>query len=135
MESLYGLNSLRTGIVQIDRDHEAILALVTAFYAAIHDKKDHPLIVDFCSKLVETTEEHFRQEEAYMERAGFPGLGEHKCEHDRLTEEARGFLMKIEHETPGADIGLYYVLRELFVAHILEYDKEFGVYYMQRAME
>jgi len=134
MEPFFWKESYNTGIKQIDRDHRNIVEMANALYNTIHsDNGGRSAILQNCQKIVDFTEEHFSREEKYMAASDFPGMEEHKIEHDRLKEEARKLLLRFELDTPGSATGLYYVLREMFIEHIPELDKVFGEYYLSKA--
>ena len=129
METFVWKKSYITGIAQIDREHHHILEQIEAMYAAVKSGAKSDTIAQICRELVHSTELHFSNEEKYMERVNYQYIEEHRHEHHRLMEEARQFLWRIEQNIPGSNTGIFHILRELFLEHIIGDDKQFGAMY------
>lgn len=135
MEPFFWKQSYETGLKQIDRDHHTILELANTLYNAIQSDTGRTTVLQSCQKIVDFTEEHFGREEKYMEASGYSRIEEHKLEHDRLKDEARQLLLRLELDSPGSATGIYHVLREMFIEHIPQYDQPFGAFYLSRGKE
>lgn len=133
MEPFFWKQSYETGLKQIDRDHHTILELANNLYNAIHGDAGRAAVLQSCQRIVEFTEEHFAREEKYMEACGYARIEQHRLEHDRLKDEARRLLLRLELDSPGSATGLYHVLREMFIEHIPECDQPFGAFYLSRS--
>ena len=82
----------RTGVALIDAEHETLFEIVREANDLVkeefvHDKFDR--IVEVLAKLKQYTEEHFQDEEEYMESIGYPGLEAQKMAH-------QAFVAKLE---------------------------------------
>ncbi len=80
----------RTGIELIDREHETLFEIVREANSLVkedlsHDKFDR--IVDVIRRLKEYTQEHFRDEEEYMEHIGYAGLPAQKMAHQAFASK------------------------------------------------
>lgn len=80
----------RTGIPLIDGEHETLFEIIREANDLVkaellHDKYDE--IVGVLNKLKNYTEEHFRDEEEYMESVGYPGLGAQKMAHQAFVSK------------------------------------------------
>lgn len=135
MEPFFWKQTYETGLKQIDRDHHTILELANTLYNAMHSDAGHAAVLQSCQKIVDFTEEHFAREEKYMEACGYSRIEEHRLEHDRLKDEARRLLLRLELDSPGSATGIYHVLREMFIEHIPLCDQPFGAFYLSRGKE
>ncbi len=77
------------GIPLMDAEHKQLLSLVNTFIAALHTKDEKKIIAATFDSLIAYTDEHFKNEEMFMEKYGFPALAEHKKEHQRLVREVK----------------------------------------------
>lgn len=81
-------SSLETGHQEIDEQHRGIFDLANTLTAALAaDDADEDAIADAVWGLSDYVVEHFRDEEALMAEAGFPGLRAHKLLHTRLSAQ------------------------------------------------
>lgn len=106
-----------------------MLEQIEVMYYAVKNGEGAEKVSGICRELVRSTEQHFINEEKYMVSIHYQGLDEHRNEHHRLREETRKFLLRIEQNFPAANTGIFHLLRELFIEHILIEDKQFGKFY------
>ena len=71
------------GIDEIDEQHKRLFSIAASFDQATDlDQSKKALMSVF-----QYTREHFGLEEAYMKKVNFPGVDEHKLEHDYFISE------------------------------------------------
>ena len=82
-----------TGIDEIDEEHRQLFRMVKETHDVIQDNlvfDKYDQIVYVVNRLKNYTKEHFKHEEAYMERVGYPGLLKQREAHqafcDKLAE-------------------------------------------------
>lgn len=74
------------GIPSMDRQHERLFDLTCA--TADHLKTgSREQLLDSLDILIEATRQHFQDEEALLERAGYPDVARHSLQHEALLEE------------------------------------------------
>ncbi|MEA1910641.1 MAG: bacteriohemerythrin [Spirochaetota bacterium] len=81
-------DSYSLGIPILDDEHKKLLRLLNNFLSSIHTKDEKSIIKTTFDSLLEYTQEHFANEEAFMSKHKYPDLKKHKKEHIRLTKEA-----------------------------------------------
>lgn len=80
------------GVKQIDDDHREFFQLIREVQELLEDEwisDKHDRISDMLSRLERHAEEHFRHEEAYMERIRHPELKLQKQQHAEFIEKIR----------------------------------------------
>jgi hemerythrin-like metal-binding protein len=85
-----------TGIARIDEQHQTLFKAVNELHDAFKAGAATAQIGKAIEFLVRYTVEHFRDEEAFMERHGYAGLAVHRGEHQLLLEEVKAFHSKFE---------------------------------------
>jgi len=84
-------SKLSLQIQEMDDEHKLLIALMNKLHV-LHGKHaaagEQVRVLD---ELVTYTAKHFADEEAYMERIGYPGLRVHKGVHKQLLERLAGF--------------------------------------------
>lgn len=118
--------SYNTGVEQFDNEHHKIVELIEVLFQAVRNDNDSE-VEKAVSELVEYTEKHFAGEEQMMEKAGFPGLEDHRQEHIKLADQAKEFQKIQQSEMSYEEIRkFYHFLREWLVDHIVGCDKKYG---------
>lgn len=80
-------DSYSLGIPILDEEHKRLLDLLNKFLQSLHTEDEKSVIKSTFDKLLEYTNEHFTNEEAFMAKHKYPDLKNHKKEHTRLTKE------------------------------------------------
>lgn len=125
----------KTGIDLIDDEHRTLFEIIKETNDLIcaehlHDKYDR--IMELLGKLKDYTEFHFRDEEALMERIGYPGLEAQKHAHaafvERLVDIDLNTLDEIDNDQQSYLLDLINFLIGWLTNHILVSDKKIGEY-------
>jgi hemerythrin len=80
--------ALETGDSVIDEQHRSLFALANGLQASCEiDCDDADKLADAVYGLTDYVVQHFHDEEAFMQRCGYPGLGPHRALHEHLAAE------------------------------------------------
>lgn len=120
---------------QTDAQHQQLFKLLGLIQKAAASEIDrNKLIEKSLTTLIEYTQVHFRDEEAMMQRIGYPLLEQHRALHDALIDEVEGMLEDFQE-------GEYLLIDELILfltdwlsEHILTVDAKVGVFIQDQAM-
>jgi hemerythrin-like metal-binding protein len=82
---------LKVAYEAIDKDHEKFIDLLNALYTA--NNTDFPALFQ---QLYEHTEQHFERENQLMTQSAYPGIADHKAEHQRILGEFKQFKSRVE---------------------------------------
>jgi hemerythrin-like metal-binding protein len=74
--------NLLLGIPSIDSEHQRFIDITNNLFAAMRDGKGNAFIGQTLDELAGYAKSHFTHEESLMQKAGFPGLAEHRRVHD-----------------------------------------------------
>ena len=127
--------SYSVGVDQFDRQHGVLVKMINEIYTIVRDHEQMAALHDSIDRLVEYTHTHFAEEEAAMEAAGYPGLEEHKREHEALKQEVEKFVDRIKQEDPGVTVAFYQFLRQWLLNHIIDEDKQYSSYLTQSTVK
>jgi hemerythrin len=78
-------NTCKTGIAEIDQDHEGLVNLINDLYEAMQDGSGGALLLPIFSALKHYTKTHFIKEESYMLKCNAPDQQKHIQEHRLMT--------------------------------------------------
>ena len=90
--------SLVTGNEMIDGQHKELIDKINKLLDSCETSKDKIVAVKTLDYLADYTEFHFGEEEKLQESIGYPGIGQHKKEHDKLRQVVRDLYNMLEEE-------------------------------------
>ncbi len=80
-------DQLLTGVKPIDEQHRFLFTIVNEFL----DKRDGPTASKVFLKLLKYARDHFVDEEKLMRESVYPGIEEHRQQHQVLMEQLNNF--------------------------------------------
>lgn len=111
-------------IVQIDDEHEHLFVLVKAL--------DLKIVEQTLDELLDYVVTHFTNEQALMEKCGYPAFEQHLKLHEEFGAQVADFLSSAEPWTEARIQKLRRFLNKWLIGHILTHDLRFGKWYAQR---
>lgn len=80
-------NDFRTGIPEIDQDHEVLIKEINDLWRGAAPAKSVRTVKEFLGKVYDHVAAHFSREEAIMQGFHYGQYAEHKAAHESLLEE------------------------------------------------
>ena len=113
----------KTGIAEIDQDHEGLVNLINDLYEAMQDGSGGALLLPIFSALKHYTETHFAKEERYMLKCNAPDQEKHIQEHKMMVAKLAD--LERRHRSGEAAISLQALtfLRDWMKNHICIVDQ------------
>lgn len=121
-----------TGVLWQDYQHKQLIDLFGKIKTARSNHKEKNLYRYTIAFLVMYVNHHFKLEEEYMDKYGYPGKGDHHKEHQGFVKELKAF--KSEHNDyseEGID-DLIMRLANWIMNHILEDDQKLGQFILKK---
>ena len=112
------------GIPQVDEEHRHLFALVKGLsletvQAAVEELLDYVVV-------------HFSNEQALMEKSGYPAFEQHLKQHEDLAASVGDFLSSGGDWTEDRVQDLRRFLNKWLVGHIMTHDLRFGKWYVEK---
>lgn len=120
-------NDLAVGNSFIDGDHQKLIDMVNRLHALMAEGKGKDVLDKVLHNLITYTQEHFRREEELMRKINFPGLAEHKVEHEKLLLQVLELQKKFQSGAATLTIQVLHFLRDWLINHIGKSDKELAL--------
>lgn len=125
-----------TGIAKIDEQHQALFKAVNDLHDAFKGGAAKAQIGKSIEFLVGYTVDHFRDEEAIMDRHGFPGLSNHRAEHHLLLEQVKEFREKFQKAPDSVrPMEVARFLGEWLTHHIHQMDMQYAGYLKEKGVK
>lgn len=115
-----------------DSHHKRLVDLIGSLHEAMLKRKSAEVIGGILKELLAYTRYHFSEEEKIMTSMSYPGLQQHRKEHDWFTEKVAAFVQKQQQGALGVGIETMSFLKNWLVDHILETDKQYSGFFNSR---
>ncbi len=119
----------RIGIESVDNEHVKLVDMLNQVHALLSEGKKDDARRYFSETLSSYVNEHFANEEQFMESIAFPGLDEHKKIHENFRQSFKNLLPLIE---TYDDAAFRSALTDAFtwiISHIGRTDKRYARHY------
>lgn len=116
------------GIPRIDAQHQRLVDLINELHAAMLAGQGSAALGKILDGLVAYTLSHFTTEEALMKGAAYPGYGQHKAEHDKLTAQAKLLQEKARTANATLTLDVATFLQRWLIDHIADLDKKYSTH-------
>ena len=110
----------------MDDQHGILMDTINELRLALVHGGGREQISEHLDRLIEFTRMHFWSEEQLMERATFPGLAEHRAQHHRILAELLYAAQSLQRGTELQTRAMLCKLRDGYIEHIENLDKEYG---------
>ncbi len=133
---------MSVNIDEIDRQHKELVEIINSLFDAMKVAKGYDLLEEVLNKLIDYVHYHFDTEETYFDKYEYPEAKTHKNEHRYFTEQVidlkrlftEGKLTQNDGDTQ-LTVGLWKLLKEWFVNHVLIFDKKYAPLFIEKGLK
>lgn len=118
----------------MDDQHGIIMDTMNEVRLTLVQGRSREEINECMVRLVEFTRLHFAAEESLLEQHGFPEVREHRLAHQRLLAEVEEAVQRVQHRDEIQMRSLLLFLREWYMTHIEQLDRQYGVWLNERGI-
>ncbi len=125
---------LKTGVEEMDKDHQRLVELLNKIYELLKEGKSSEAKEFFSKELVAWVEYHLAREEKFMQAIGYPEFERHKKAHENFRKVILDLL-------PHVEKGNHHAFRESLAlawgwlaGHIGKVDKKYGEYAKEKGL-
>ncbi len=132
-------DGLRTGVIEVDRQHENLIGMINALERAAETGQGKDAISEIIDGLIIYTATHFRMEEKYFARFEYADAVEHKLEHGVFIKKVGKFAREVDKASDSNLAGLIAELIEFLGMwwnyHILESDMKYARLFREKGLK
>lgn len=121
----------RVGVAEIDHQHMKLVVMVNNINRAVGRGKSDAELRTLFGELIEFAVEHFATEHRYMTTYGYPELANHDQQHKQLASQLVEIFQRFE---PGDELRLLQTTKDWLMGHIMNADKQMGIYLQARGV-
>ncbi len=117
------------GLEQFDEEHRILATYIGQLQEAVMNQRPASHVISILRSVHNYAVEHFSHEETAMESWGYPGLEEHRLEHQVLLARLHRLL---DNASVGGTVlsnGVIDILVEWIMQHVEQYDLGYAEFY------
>lgn len=118
----------------LDQQHQQLFATVNELNEALRAAEGNSALDPILDKLVDYAAYHFAAEEALMQQHGFPGLPNHRAQHEMFRATIAGFLEDHRAGKPGVPVSLMFFMQNWLKRHVMKTDKQYSAFLNARGV-
>ena len=128
-------DDLVTGNTLIDSQHKELIDKINDLLKSCEERSNQSGAARMLNYLADYTEFHFREEEGLQESISYPGIKEHKQNHEELlntVQEIHDMLMEVEGPSDAFVNAVQEKVRDWLYYHIQTFDRSVAEYKFMR---
>ena len=125
---------LSVQVPKLDHEHRKILSVLDDLYTAGQRRSGQPAVERVFRDLMHYINKHFHDEEAHMQRIGFPELESHRNEHERFTKEIARYQSDFIENKPVVLINVFNFIWNWLAVHVVVVDKRYAAFVRDRKL-
>ena len=119
----------------MDDQHGILMDTMNELRLAVVRGLGREQVSEVLDRLIEFTRMHFWSEEQLLEQYNFPGIADHRSEHQRLLAQILQSAHRVQHGDKMQMRPLLCFLREAYAEHIEGMDREYGPWLNERGVD
>ncbi|MDQ5987662.1 MAG: Bacteriohemerythrin [Syntrophus sp. SKADARSKE-3] len=128
-------SDLSVNVVEIDRQHQALVGMINELNDAMSDKKATDVLGKIIDNLINYAANHFAQEERYFDQFKYPDTARHKAEHREFVKKVNDFHESFKKGKLFLSVGVMNFLRDWLVNHIKGTDKKYSRFFNEHGLK
>lgn len=108
----------------LDAQHKELFRLAAQVYGLDASAATKTKIRELLHGFYGYMQKHFTEEEAYMEAIGYPGIQEHRTQHQEIIDSLNGIIKK-SHDLKEIRSSMRMMVRVWLVEHIMQHDMQY----------
>jgi hemerythrin-like metal-binding protein len=118
----------------MDDQHGILMDSLNELRTSLSQGADPAAVREVLTRITALTTMHFEAEEALMTRFAYPGLEEHRAEHQKLLAQLTDYANHPNSTRAGSEGALVEFLRNWFIEHVEGMDQKYGPWMNERGV-
>lgn len=127
-------DSFSVGVALFDKQHQQLLEMLNRIIRDPAATTRSETVADILTDMTRYAQEHFKAEEDLMTAYTYPGLEEHRQQHDGFREKAARLCLATVEGQASVPQDLLAFLQQWLVRHILQVDMAFKPFFAEKGI-
>ena len=128
-------DSLSVNVKEIDEQHKKMIAMVNDLNDAMSVGKGKDALGKILTGLISYTASHFKTEETYFDKFGYPDKMNHKKEHGAFVKKATDFKSGFDKNELPLTVEVLNFMGDWVKNHIKGTDKKYSAFFNQKGLK
>ena len=128
-------DSFSVKVTEIDQQHQKLVSMINELNGAMQKGKGKDALGDIINGLINYTATHFKTEEKYFDRFGYPERNGHKKEHTAFVQKVSAFKDGFEKGDLSLTIEVMNFLSNWLQKHIKGADKQYSQFFLENGLK
>jgi hemerythrin len=128
-------DKLSVKVSLIDEQHKKLIEIINDLHDAMVTGQGKTIMDDVLARLIDYTKMHFSTEERLMAQYKYPDRVTHETQHIELTTQVGQLYLKVQQNKGSVTIETMTFLKNWLNHHILETDKKFGAFLIEKGVK
>ena len=128
-------DSLSVKVTEIDLQHRKLVAMINELNDAMRQGKGKDVLAKIVNGLISYTATHFKMEEKYFDRFGYPETDSHKKEHIAFVQKVTEFNVGFEKGKLSLTVEIMNFLSDWLQNHIKGADKKYSQFFNEKGLK
>lgn len=115
--------SFLVNVDELDHQHQGLFSAMNRFYQAIREDSPDQVKKQRLSELLSLAQQHFADEERYMQRMRYPNFEQHKQVHIKLLTDLDALVKRVGGSEQDLNMEIIMFLKKWLIDHIFRVDK------------
>jgi hemerythrin-like metal-binding protein len=128
-------DSWLVGIRVVDSQHKNLVSILNQLHEAMRTGQGKTVLGEILGRLINYTKAHFAAEEGLLEMHGYPQLGPHRLEHEKLTAKVIDFQKQYAAGAVTLSVEVMQFLSDWLQHHILGTDMKYSTFLKAKGVQ
>jgi hemerythrin len=119
-------DTLSVNVAEIDKQHQKLVEMINNLHDAMKAAKGNEVLGPLMNNLIDYAGSHFKTEENYFVRFGYPDTENHKKAHADFVAKVLDFKSRFDSSKVGLSVDVMTFLSNWLQSHIKGEDKKYG---------
>lgn len=119
-------DSYSVKVLGLDNEHKQLFSIINQLHESMKAGRGKDVMQDVLDQLLRYTEQHFTDEEALMQRAGYPWLFAHIALHRQFVNKIERFGNDFRSGALPISVDMLEFLRNWLAEHIMGTDRQYS---------
>ncbi len=121
-------------VKEIDEQHKKLVNMINELHEAMLERKSKEALGKIIDGLIEYTDIHFKTEEKYFDKFGYPEADAHKKEHQDFVKKVVDFKKGYDEGKLLLSLDVMNFLKDWLVNHIMGSDQKYSDFFNQHGL-
>jgi hemerythrin len=128
-------DSFSVGVEEINEQHKKLVSMINELYDAMKAGKGKDALGPIINGLIDYTQVHFKTEEDYFDKFGYPLTQAHKLEHKGFVDKVTAFKSDFDAGNTSLTIDVMNFLKDWLIHHIKGSDKKYTEFFHEHGVQ